>query len=134
MAQRTQGKVVFIAHPLRGDVEGNLKEVERYIRFAIRVGHYPCCPWYAMVRALDESNDKHRELGLEVNFRILARCDELWACGHKISKGMKEEIDKAISWRIPVRYIEAIGTPSAEQWEEYCRKRGILARDRERVL
>lgn len=109
MPVAAEGKVVFIAHPLRGDEEKNLKNVERYIRFAIAQKNiHPCCPWYAMVKALDDRNDRHRLRGLQANFAILARCDELWVCGPKITEGVKEEIEVAQTWRIPIVYVKGL--------------------------
>jgi hypothetical protein len=117
MTIKAAGKVVFIAHAYRGDEEANLKRVEAYVRFAVSEGVYPCCPWYAMVRALDDSDEDIRAQGLRANFSILSRCDELWVCGDRITPGVQDEIDQAFLWRIPTRYIndEEIGEDQSEE-------------------
>lgn len=101
-----RGKVVFIAHAYRGDPKANLRDVERYIRYAVEQGQHPCCSWYAMVHALDDSDDTVRARGLATNFEIMSRCDELWVCGEEISSGVEAEIDRANALRIPITYID----------------------------
>lgn len=99
-------RVVFIAHAIRGDIEGNLEKVQKYIRQAVYEGDFPCCPWYAIVEALDDGDEEQRKAGIETNFMILERCDELWVCGdYSESKGMRSEIDHAERHNIPVRYL-----------------------------
>ena len=98
-------KVVFIAHALRGDVKGNLKDVEKYIRQALYKEDFPCCPWYAVVNALDDGDEVERSIGIRTNFMILERCDELWVCGNSDSEGVQDEIAYAEERNIPVRYL-----------------------------
>lgn len=99
-------KVVFIAHALRGDIEGNLESVKKYIRQAIYKEDFPCCPWYAIVESLDDGDEIERSIGIRANFMILERCDELWVCGdYSESEGVRDEIDHAIGHGIPVRYL-----------------------------
>lgn len=98
-------KIVFIAHTLRGDVEGNLKKTERYILQAIYEQDYPCCPWYALVVAMRDLDEEQHQLGIEATLKIIPRCDELWACGDTISEGVQKEIDCAERNDIPVRYL-----------------------------
>jgi len=101
-----RGKVVFIAHAYRGDPEANLRDVERYIRYAVEQGQHPCCSWYAMVHAFDDSDDTIRARGIATNFEIMSRCDELWVCGARITQGVEAEIDRAFSLRLPITYID----------------------------
>lgn len=106
MTGMTNGKVVFIAHAYRGDPEVNLFDTERYIRLAIQEGQHPCCPWYAMVRSLDDMDESIRRKGLAANLEILSRCDILWVCGKEISSGVSEEIHRAEGLRLPVVYVD----------------------------
>ena len=106
MTGMANGKVVFIAHAYCGDPEVNLFDTERYIRYAIKQGQHPCCPWYAMVRSLDDMDGDDRERGVKASLEILSRCDELWVCGDEISPGVELEIDRANALRLPVVYVD----------------------------
>ena len=35
----------------------------------------------------------------------LARCDELWVIGRRVSEGMEREIAKAKEWNMPIKHF-----------------------------
>lgn len=104
-------KIVYIAHPISGDIDANLKDLARILRiintdsiFGTRVCYMddifnfsniiPIAPYYADIVSLDDNNPIERKRGIENDIAIIETgvFDELWLTGTHISLGMKEEI------------------------------------------
>jgi hypothetical protein len=99
-----QRKLVFIAHPIRGDVASNMKKVFAICEQVHKEGHTPIAPYLI---APTHSNDevlKNRELGVWANLTTFEHgyVDELWLYGDRISEGMKIEVALAKKLGIPV--------------------------------
>ncbi len=99
-------KIVYIAHPIGGDVKRNIWEITQIIRQInlTRSDVVPFAPYMGDVLALVDSIPKERERGLQNCMEVLKRgfVDELWIYGEKISDGMLDEIEMAINLNIPV--------------------------------
>lgn len=97
-------KIVYIAHPIAGDVEKNLEDLKRILR-KINTGTLEVCPVapYAF-SGLDDSDKIERERGIMNNIELIKTkvFKELWLTGDKISAGMKQEIELFTSLGIPV--------------------------------
>ena len=105
-------KIVYIAHPIGGDVVRNLARVEEIFRkLTDRSEVVPFTPYIQGFKHLDDSIPEHRQLGMLNNkaFFIKKSFDELWLYGTEISKGMWEEIKWAEENGIKV-VAKAIGT------------------------
>lgn len=108
-------KIVYIAHPIGGNVEKNLANLRRIVRI-INLRHpdiAPFVPYYADVVSLDDNIPAERERGIKNDMEILKRfrkhIDELWLTGNRISDGMKTEAAIAETLGIPVKnYIGVI--------------------------
>jgi hypothetical protein len=91
--------VVYMAHPIGGDPEGNLARARRWMRWIL--DHYPmvavCVPWLPYVEVLDDYDPEHRDRGVRDDLEILKRCDEVWLVGDRVSPGMEAEKWLAIS-------------------------------------
>lgn len=98
-------KVVYIASPLSGDVEQNLDFARRACRYAISQGAAPFAPHLLYTQMLDDNSPRERQAGIEMGYRMLERCDELWLCGERISPGMAAEKELAESLGLPVHSI-----------------------------
>lgn len=89
--------VWYVAHPVGGDVVGNLSRVRDWLRFLL--DEYPdtafTIPWLAYVEVLDESLDAHRIRGIRDDLAMLERCDGLVLVGGRISPGMELELTHA---------------------------------------
>lgn len=88
-------KLVFISHPIGGDIEANLADLRRIIRIiAIEGKVQPFVPYYADVVSLDDNVPSERALGMKHNKLFFDRfiIDEMWLTGPRISKGMEQEI------------------------------------------
>ena len=73
------------------------------VRAAIDAGFAPVAPYLMTEGILHEPED--REIGLELDCAIIARCDELWFCGPVVSAGMSHEAEAARTAGIPVLHI-----------------------------
>lgn len=105
-------KIVYIAHPISGDIEANLKDLSRILRVINKDCHplnlpfdvgllsynfndiIPVAPYYADIISLDDNNPLERKRGIENDTALIMTgiFKELWLTGDKISFGMSEEI------------------------------------------
>jgi len=100
-------KVVYIAHPISGDVENNLLKLKD-ISFKINKTEkdiVPFIPYFVDCSTLDDSIKSEREKGIANSLVFFERgiIDEVRLYGSNISNGMKEEINLANKYRIPIK-------------------------------
>lgn len=97
-------KLVYIAHPIGGDVQNNLTDLRRILRIISLNLHpikffdfsniIPVASYYAYIVSLDDNHPEERARGIENN-KVLIESgvfDELWLTGNKISFGMSCEV------------------------------------------
>ncbi|MEJ2905050.1 hypothetical protein WAE58_21575 [Pedobacter panaciterrae] len=97
-------KIVYIAHPIGGDVEANLKSIQE-IYLAISRNHpgvIPFCPYYATIMSLDDSVPNDHETGMDHNKIFFERkvFQELWWFT-RISSGVGKELGWCDEFNIP---------------------------------
>lgn len=88
----TSMKVIYMAHPVSGDVENNIKRAKAWMRWLEE--NYDvavCASWILECEIWDDNNPEHRAAGLRRDMAILERCDELWLVGACVSNGMAME-------------------------------------------
>ena len=110
-------KKVFICSPFRpraasdgerkNELETNIDRAQAACKFAVSKGYVPFAPHLYFPLFLSEADEDEREMGILLGLTWLARCDELWVIGDRVSEGMKKEIAKAREWNIPVRHFTA---------------------------
>lgn len=105
-AALTYMKIVYIAHPISGDVEDNLEKIRKIIRM-LNLSYtdvVPFAPYWVDCHALDDSNPEERKKGIMNDHEFFKRkcIDEIWLFGDHISEGMKSEIRLAKELAIPV--------------------------------
>lgn len=88
-------KIVYIAHPIGGDIEGNLADLRRIVR-KINLEYHdvvPFVPYYVDIVSLDDNNTEERARGIANGTAILKSgiVNEVWLAGQKISVGMQAE-------------------------------------------
>ena len=97
-------KIVYIAHPISGDVKNNLDRIKRiYTTISREVPEVvPFAPYWITCHALSDSIPSDREIGFAHNRAIFESgiINELWVFGY--SKGVCEEIKWALDNNIPV--------------------------------
>lgn len=102
-------KIVYIAHPIRGDVASNCARIEQILRTIFRQipGYYPIAPYLHACEMLDDAKEENRDRGLEFDRRCIKSglVDELWVCHDRISDGVMKEIAWAREQGISVRFM-----------------------------
>lgn len=100
-------RLVYIASPYAGDVEGNIEFAKAACRYAMECGQTPVAVHLLYPQFLRDSDLAEREAGLRMGREVLAACGELWCCGSHISEGMAREIAEAERLGIPIREVSA---------------------------
>lgn len=98
-------KIVYIAHPIGGDVENNLQALKWiYQQLTIENEVIPFIPYIATVESLSDHVASERAAGFDHNRAIFRSgiIDEVWLYGERISDGMQIEIEWAKWLNIPV--------------------------------
>ena len=115
----TEGKLVYIASPYAGDVEGNVAFAKAACRYAAAKGDTPVAVHLMYPQFLDDRVPKEREAGLKMGRRVLAVCEEIWLCGEKLSAGMRAEKAEAERLGIPIRQVPSFCIfPALKQKEQ----------------
>ena len=97
--------VVYVCSPFSGDPAGNAARARLYCRFAVDSGYAPFAPHLFFPQFLDDGIPEERELGLFMAIIMLTKCAELWVFGEQITRGMAQEIRKAESRGMIIRYF-----------------------------
>lgn len=99
-------KIIYIAHPISGDINENLADLRRIIR-RMNLEYpdvVPFCPYYADIVSLDDNVPEERERGRRNDTAVLksGMVNEVWLTGTRISFGMQAEAELATVMGIPV--------------------------------
>lgn len=97
-------RMIYIASPMRGDIEGNLKKAAAYCHAATEAGVIPIAPHLYFSSYLDDLVPAERTAGMQMGLQILKRCDELWVFGEP-TEGMRGEIELAKRLKIPIIHM-----------------------------
>ena len=100
-------RIAYIAHPIGGDVAGNLKKIDAIVRNInlTEPDVVPFVPYYSDVAgAMDDSMPTEGERGIRNNneFFIRRNIDVVRLYGDRISPGMITEIKLAKHYCIPI--------------------------------
>ncbi|WP_231489880.1 helix-turn-helix domain-containing protein [Pedobacter sp. Leaf170] len=105
-------KVVYIAHPIGGNVKFNIEKVIKIVGELNRTEPdiIPFAPYLVDCMALDDNKPEERARGFKNNFHYFTSgfVKELRLYGRKISKGMAQEVEWAQLMNIPI--INCIST------------------------
>lgn len=99
-------KIVYISHPISGDVDGNIKDILRIIRkinIEFKYVH-PVASYVVDCLSLDDNNPLERLRGMKNNENLIKSCvfDEIWLTGERISGGMRVEINLFVLQQKPI--------------------------------
>ena len=100
-------KIIYLAHPISGDVDGNIKKILKIVRYInlTEPDTFPFAHYLVDCQALDDTNPEERTRGLRNNIAIFQKkgfLDELRLYGNHISYGMRCEIELAQANNIPI--------------------------------
>jgi len=92
-------KVIYMAHPVSGDVEGNLAKARIWYKWIC--DNYPevavVASWIVDCEVYDNGSSEQYDISLKRDQAIVSRCDEIWLCGARVSNGMNLEAYAAIA-------------------------------------
>lgn len=92
-------KIVYIAHPISGDIEGNLKKILAIIREInlTMPDVLPFAHYWVECHALNDAVPEERVRGIKNDKALLKAgfINEVWLYGNRISGGMLDEIKTA---------------------------------------
>lgn len=97
--------VVYICSPYAGGVASNDENALRYCRMAYERGYLPIAPHLYFPRFLNEGEQAEREDGMSMGRVLLTKCAEIWVFGETVSSAMAQEITKAVTRGMSVRYF-----------------------------
>lgn len=106
-------QLVYICAPLRGNVEQNIEFARQRAREVFEAGEIPVCPHLMFPPIADPGNETEDQAAREMGLRLVALCQRVNAYG-ACTAGMREEIELAERFGIPVRYFEVEGKDNAE--------------------
>ena len=95
-------KMVYIASPLRGDYNTNIKKAVEYCRLAGEQGVLPLAPHIIFSQWCNDTIPEQREQGLQFGLALLEKADELWVMGTEFTQGMQGEVAFALEHKIPM--------------------------------
>jgi hypothetical protein len=93
-------RVYYMAHPVSGDVPGNVARALRWLRYLVDQHPYWAisAPWIPYVLGLTEETDRAR--GLRDDVEMVKRCDGIILVGGRLSQGMALELGFARARRL----------------------------------
>ena len=96
-------RVVYVAHPLGSGTDRslNIEHALDWLGHIGALGFAPVAPWVSLAQRWGETPEL-RQRGLAIDFEVIARCDEVWLCGNRVSPGMQLEAEHAIRLGVPV--------------------------------
>lgn len=118
--------IAYIAHPIGGDVEGNLEKIRKII-LEINLTEPDTVPfalYYTDCITLDDNDPDQRERGMKNSFEFFNKkaIDEVRLYGDRLSNGMKGEVELASWMQIP---ILAMTKETEKEFAEFQRQIGF---------
>jgi hypothetical protein len=108
-------KIVYIAHPIGGNVTANLEKVKQIIRHInmTEPDVVPFAHYFVDCHCLNDNVPIERERGIKNDIALMRAgfINEVWLYGDKISTGMSHEIALASELGIPI-FSKSEGTKS----------------------
>ncbi len=118
-------RIVYIAHPIAGDVEGNIKKIKEIIKRETTDYIYPIAPYLTQIELFGDDHEA-RESGFRQNREYFCRniVDELWVYGS--SFGVEREMAMARAHGIPIQFLIdlAVGSSHNGRSKREAEKRG----------
>ncbi len=91
-----QNTVAWMAHPLAGDIPGNIAKAKRWMRWLIRAFHIDfAADWILWCEILDDNDPAERARGIKFCQTMVSKVDAYWMVGGRISNGMATELEAA---------------------------------------
>jgi len=119
-------KVIYIAHPISGNIRGNLKKI-RDIARKINLTEpdvVPFAHYYLDCHCLDDNDPQERARGIKNDEALFEKgfIDEVRLYGNRISDGMVHEINRAKKHGI---IVIPMTTETKNEWKFYSMALGF---------
>lgn len=100
--------LVYIAHPMGGDIVGNKAKVLDICRTILSDRTIPFAPYLTAFEYLDDNDPNQRRMGMEMNRYFFEQkiIDVLLVCGDRISSGVRSEIKLALENDITIAILD----------------------------
>lgn len=98
--------LVYICAPYSGDVAENTKRAAAFAKYAYDKGNIPLTV-HLLFPFMDDTNEEDRRTVIFMDIVLMGKCQEVWALGNEITRGMRIEIEKAKKRRQKVRYFNS---------------------------
>lgn len=97
-------RLIYMAHPLGGDVSGNLERAKAWLRYLTEGNPWVAfaCQWVVECEIWDDADPEERRKGIGRCLAMVERCDELWLVGPRVSSGMAREAAHAKEFGVQV--------------------------------
>ena len=97
--------LVCICSPYSGDTPVNVAVARELCRVAVERRKIPFAPHLLFPQFMNDNNPGERELAMFFNRILLAHCEAVWVYAADVSAGMRQELDRARSLGLPVKYF-----------------------------
>jgi len=117
--QRVDGlrtRRVYVCHPFRDDPARNAERVRDLCAALIAEGCLPVAPHLWLPRLVDDEVD--RELAMRLCLELVDDCDEMRVYGTEVTRGMRQEIERAEARGLKVAFDDPLGGELAETARE----------------
>lgn len=104
-------RLVYLAHPYGGD-PANLSRARRWLRWACQSAPArvaPMAPWILMCELFPGEIPAEVERESARQDALVARCDELWLVGGRISPSMRREVAAALEAGVAIKDFTGLG-------------------------
>jgi hypothetical protein len=126
-------ELVYFAHPLGGDIDGNVARARRWIAWLVAQESSitflaPWLPYVDVFRELHPGANDHghplRDRFMRDNLAIASVCDGIVLCGGRVSSGMQQELDVVTDQGGWVADLTSLGAePPSRSWQSTTRDR-----------
>lgn len=125
----TRRRIVWMCHPVAGDVQANLVRAKRWLRWLYSKFDDVdfAADWIVCCEVMEDADPAQRERGFRFDEEMVRRCDEVWLVGGRISSGMAREAAMGRAHDKGIRDLTSLGEepPSDVEFERAIRRRMI---------
>ena len=83
----------------------NAEVARQYTHFALEKVTIPITPHLLFPHIMNDLDAEGRQHALRIKLILLGRCEELWVFGDNLSEGMRQEIQRAKTRNMIVRWF-----------------------------
>lgn len=112
--------IAWMAHPLSGDIPGNIAKAKRWMKWLIRTFQIDfAADWILWCEILDDNDAEERGRGIAFDKAMISRLDSYWMVGGRISFGMAMELEAAKAHNKTIIDLTGLGSepPASEGYK-----------------